>query len=138
MSSNSKIFTVKCTFKYPKIDKDVKRYALSISGDTATSLTKKLLEVFPDYRISLATDKESGGHYLLNAKTGYDIKMYDMQKQPINEPIYHGAEGYAVVCIKEYEYKGKKGITAYLAAAVIENNGQPTGMSYDNIMKDII
>ena len=138
MSKDLKVnVTVRGCFKYPKVEDGTKKYAIEINEDTKAKLLAKIVEVFPQYEYKTGTDKESGLP-LINVKTGYDIPVYDTDKKPLDVPIYHGAVGWATVVIKEYNYKGKRGLTAYLAAAVIASNGEPSGLSYDNIMKEVL
>ena len=101
----------------------------------------KLLEMvkaeFPNDTLTIKPDKESGLP-LLNVKSNYDIKVFDKDKNEINEHLNHGAEVYANVTIKPYKYMGKTGITSYISGVVLLENGEATGNTYDSIMNNVI
>lgn len=71
-------------------------------------------------------------------KNPEDGKAYEMDEDEIDE-IYSGMIGDAVVKFKSYDYKGQRGITAYLSAVCKTDEGVPLGgtkVSYGELFSD--
>lgn len=133
------VLTIGGTLLYPKKEQDKVKYALEITKLTEQNLEAKIKEMFPEYSLTIKENENNPGMYLLNIKTAYDVPVFDKDKNRIETPIYHGASVYANVCIKEYKYMNKKGITAYLSGIVLLENGEATsGQSFDSIMANVI
>lgn len=132
------VVTVGCRLLYPKKEGETLKYALEMSKLTEANLLEMVKAEFPNDTLTIKPDKESGLP-LLNVKSNYDIKVFDKDKNEINEHLNHGAEVYANVTIKPYKYMGKTGITAYISGVVLLKNGEAsTGNTYDSIMNNVI
>ena len=132
------VVTVGGRLLYPKKEDKTVKYALEMSKLTEAKLLEMVKAEFPNETLTIKPDKESGLP-LLNVKSNYDIKVFDKDKNEINEHLNHGAEVYANVTIKPYKYMGKTGITAYISGVVLLQNGEAsTGNTYDSIMNNVI
>ena len=132
------VVTVGGRLVYPKKEDKTVKYALEMSKLTEAKLLEMVKAEFPNETLIIKPDKESGLP-LLNVKSNYDIKVFDKDKNEINEHLNHGAEVYANVTIKPYKYMGKTGITAYISGVVLLQNGEAsTGNTYDSIMNNVI
>lgn len=130
--------TVGGILKYPKKEGGTVKYALNITEDTKLKLEARIKELFGDKKLTIKAEEHDDG-YLLNVKSNYDVPVYDKDKNLLEDiRLYHGAEVYANVSIKEYTYMGKSGITTYLSGIVLVKNGEPTGNSYENMMNNLI
>ena len=71
----------------------------------------------------------------LNVKSGFKIPVFDKNgKQLEDNEIYHGAKVRLSLVIKEYTFGRKKGLTCYVKGAVVFEQGEPTGVTFDSIM----
>lgn len=131
--------TVGGTLMYPKKEGDTIRYAIAIDELTKSKLELAIKEKFGDESLTIKEDEHNKGKYLLNVKTSFEIPVYDKDKNELEDvKLYHGAEVYASVSVKEYQYKSKHGITTYLTGIVLLQNGEPTGVNADNILNNIL
>lgn len=131
--------TVGGTLMYPKKEVDTIRYAIAIDELTKSKLELAIKEKFGDESLTIKEDEHNKGKYLLNVKTSFEIPVYDKDKNELEDvKLYHGAEVYASVSVKEYQYKSKHGITTYLTGIVLLQNGEPTGVNADNILNNIL
>lgn len=132
------VVTVGGRLLYPKKKGETLKYAVEMSKLTEAKLLEMVKTEFPNDTLTIKPDKESGLP-LLNVKSNYDIKVFDKDKNEINEHLNHGAEVYANITIKPYKYMGKTGITAYISGVVLLENGEAsTGNTYDSIMNNVI
>ena len=133
------VLTVGGRMLYPKKEEGKTKYALQISTLAKQNLDAKVKEMYPQYTLSIKEDENESGMYLLNVKTCYDVPIFDKDKNKIETSIYHGAEVYASIVIKEYHFMGKTGITTYLSGIVLLENGEASGgQSFDSIMNNMI
>lgn len=138
MENKNLTLTVDGTLLYPKKENGVIKYALAMSEEDCEKIQKKVAKVFPGYKLTFSKSDDYD-EPLLNIKTRFDVPVFDKNENLIDNPrIYHGAKGFISINIKEYTYMGKKGISAYLSAIVLIENGEPSGVNYNNIMKDLI
>lgn len=124
---------------YPKMEDGVMRYALMLSEETAGKLHKVVYEKFKKDLV-FGEDEESNA-CLLNVKSQYEVPVFDYETQEALEDknIYHGAEVVANVIIKEYTYKKKTGVTAYLKAFALIKQGKAKEVtSFKSIMENVL
>lgn len=130
--------TVGGTLRYPKKEGNSVKYAIAINATTKARLEEMIKAKFGAMTLSISKDKEDGVD-LLNVKSNYGVVVYDKDKNLLEDvKLYHGAEVYANISVKEYDYMNKHGITAYLSGIVLLRNGEPTGQSFDNMMNNLI
>lgn len=142
MSSKKETKVLNCTvggiLKYPKKEGNTVKYALAMTNLTKEKLEAEVKKNFGAYMLSIKKEDDSD-LYLLNVKTNYDIEIFDKDKNKLDDVrLYHGAEVYASIAVKEYTYMGRTGITAYLSGIVLLQNGEPTGQSFDSIMGKLL
>ena len=71
----------------------------------------------------------------MNVKSGFEVPVFDKNgKQIEDNEIYHGAKVRLSLAIKEYTFGRKKGLTCYVKGAVVFEQGEPTGVTFDSIM----
>ena len=59
--------------------------------------------------------------------------------KPFTERINHGAEVVASIVVKEYEFKKRHGVTAYLKGFVVYKNGESqSGTDFKSIMENVL
>lgn len=130
--------TVGGIVKYPKKEGDTVKYAIEVEELTKAKLEEQIKAKFGSKVLTMKADKESVKP-LINVKSNFDVPVYDKDKNLLEDVrIYHGASVYANISIKEYTYMGKSGITAYLTAFVLLENGEATGTSFDTVMNNLI
>lgn len=131
--------TIGGTLMYPKKEGNTVKYAIAIDELTKGKLEQAVRGKFGARTLTIKEDEHNKGKYLLNVKTSFELPVYDKEKNLLEDvKLYHGAEVYASVSVKEYQYMGKTGITTYLTGIVLLQNGEPTGVSADNILNNIL
>lgn len=142
MSKQEKKVVLNCTvggtLKYPKKEGDTMKYAIAFSNLTKAKLEEEVKKVFGAMTLSIKKEDDSD-LYLLNVKSNFEVPVFDKDKNELKDVrLYHGAEVYASISVKPYTYMGRSGITAYLSGIVLLRNGEPTGLSFDNIMDKVL
>lgn len=126
------------TLKYPKKEGDTVKYALAISEVSAKRLNELVKEKFGTKTLTIKPEEDSD-LYILNVKSNFNVPVYDKDKNLLEDTrLYHGAEVYANISVKEYNYMNRTGITAYLSGIILLQNGEPTGQSFDTMMNNLI
>lgn len=142
MSEKTNVLTVgvKGIVMFPKYEDGVQKYAIRIDDVTAKALDNLVKKQFGAMSLSYGEDEETG-EKLLNVKSQFDVPAYDSNTgAPFTERINHGADVVASIVVKEYEFKRRHGITAYLKAFVVYKNGesQSSGTDFKSIMENVI
>ena len=73
----------------------------------------------------------------LNVKSFYKFPKYNFGGEEIqmqNDDIIHGSDVKVMVNIRDYDYKGKKGLTAYIQGLVILKEPKHQEVSFEAIM----
>ena len=78
------VVTVGGRLLYPKKKGETLNYALEMSKLTEAKLLEMVKAEFPNDTLTIKPDKKSGLP-LLNVKSNYDIKVFDKDKNEINE-----------------------------------------------------
>lgn len=132
--------SVRGTYKYPKTEDGKKKCCISIPVGKLDALNNLIGKTWggKSYNLKRNEDEEITGNVLLNVSSKYDVPMFDTEGNEVEE-CYHCAEVVAKVSIKEYDYRGKHGVTTYLTGLVIEKQGEHNnGADFKSIMKDIL
>ena len=140
MSEKTNVVTVgvKGIVMFPKYEDGVQKYAIKINDETAAALNRLVSKQFGAMSLTYGEDEETG-EKLLNVKSQFDVPAYDSTGEPFTEKINHGAEVVASVVVKEYEFKKRHGVTAYLKAFVVYKNGEAqSGTDFKSIMESVI
>ena len=139
MSEKTNVVTVgvKGIVMFPKYEYGVQKYAIKINDETAAALDRLVSKQFGAMSLTYGEDEETG-EKLLNVKSQFDVPVYDSTGKPFTEKINHGAEVVASVVVKEYEFKKRHGVTAYLKAFVVYKNGESSGTDFKSIMENVI
>lgn len=141
MSEKTNVVTVavKGIVMFPKYEDGVRKYAIRIDDETARALDNLVKRQFGAMSLTYGEDEETGKK-LLNVKSQFDVPAYDSNGNEFTEIINHGAEVVASIVVKEYEYKRRHGVTAYIKAFVVYRNGesQSTGTEFKSIMENVI
>ena len=142
MSEKTNVVTVgvKGIVMFPKYEEGVQKYAIKINDETAAALDNLVRKQFGAMSLTYGEDEETG-EKLLNVKSQFDVPAYDSNTgAPFTEKINHGAEVVASIVVKEYEYKRRHGVTAYLKALVVYKNGESksSGTDFKSIMGNVL
>ena len=141
MSEKTNVLTVgvKGIVMFPKYEDGVQKYAIRIDDVTAKALDNLVKRQFGAMSLTYGEDEETG-EKLLNVKSQFDVPAYDSNTgAPFTEKINHGAEVVASIVVKEYEFKKRHGVTAYLKAFVVYKNGESqSGTDFKSIMESVI
>ena len=141
MSEKTNVLTVgvKGIVMFPKYEDGVQKYAIRIDDVTAKALDNLVKKQFGAMSLTYGEDEETG-EKLLNVKSQFEVPAYDSTGEPFTEKINHGAEVVASVVVKEYEFKKRHGVTAYLKAFVVYKNGesQSSGTDFKSIMGNVL
>ena len=142
MSEKTNVVTVgvKGIVMFPKFEDGVQKYAIKINDETAAALDRLVSKQFGAMSLTYGEDEETG-EKLLNVKSQFDVPAYDSNTgTPYNKKINHGAEVVASIVVKEYEFKKRHGVTAYLKAFVVYKNGesQSSGTDFKSIMGNVL
>ena len=142
MSEKTNVLTVgvKGIVMFPKYEDGVQKYAIRIDDVTAKALDNLVKKQFGAMSLTYGEDEETG-EKLLNVKSQFNVPAYDSNTgEPFTEKINHGAEVVASVVVKEYEFKKRHGVTAYLKAFVVYKNGesQSSATDFKSIMESVI
>ena len=143
MKTKNQYFQMNGIALFPKTEynKDTKtnqfKFCLAIdeeSGKTIDKLCEQANAELDIINLSEVTYNEKT--YLgLNVKSGFDVPVFDKIGQQLEDnEIYHGAKVRLSLVIKEYTFGRKKGLTCYVKGAVVFEQGEPTGVTFDSIM----
>lgn len=135
----SVVVSVRGIYKYPKKEDGKFKVAISIPKETSIKIQEKVKNEWDNaYILVTNTDDDINDNVLVNASSKYVVPAYDVDGNDVDR-VYHGAEVVAKLSIKEYNYKGKKGITSYLMGIVVEQNGlNNSGTDFKSIMNDVL
>ena len=140
MSEKANVVTVgvKGIVMYPKYEDSVQKYAIRINDETAKALDNLVRKQFGAMSLTYGEDEETG-EKLLNVKSQFDVPTYDSNGNEFTERVNHGAEVVASIVVKEYEYKRRHGVTAYLKGFVVYKNGESQfGTDFKSIMGNVL
>lgn len=138
MSEKANVLTVgvKGIVMFPKYEDGVQKYAIRIDDVTAKALDNLVKRQFG--AMSLTYGEETG-EKLLNVKSQFSVPTYDSDGNEFTEKVNHGAEVVASIVVKEYEFKKRHGVTAYLKGFVVYKNGESqSGTDFKSIMENVI
>lgn len=139
MSEKTNVVTVGVTgtVMFPKYEDGVQKYAIKIDDETAAALDRLVSKQFGAMSLTYGEDEETG-EKLLNVKSQFSVPVYDSNGNEFTENVNHGAEVVASIVVKEYEYKKRHGVTAYLKGFVVYKNGESSGTDFKSIMESVI
>ena len=141
MSEKTNVLTVgvQGIVMFPKYEDGVQKYAIRIDDITAKALDNLVKRQFGAMSLTYGEDEETG-EKLLNVKSQFDVPAYDSNGNEFTEKVNHGAEVVASIVVKEYEFKKRHGVTAYLKAFVVYKNGESKsyGTEFKSIMESVI
>lgn len=95
---------------------------------------KKLTDIMAQ---EIIKDKNEGEGAYITAKSTKLPRVYTADRQPFAGEIGNGSKVRAKVLVKEYEFKKKTGITAYLNGLVITKLEQWSGASDESLFEGI-
>ena len=143
MKTKNQYFQMNGIALFPKVEynQDTKtnqfKFCLAID-DKAGSVIDELCEkANADLDIiNLSEVEYNDKTYLgLNVKSGFNVPVFDKNGIQLDDnEIYHGAKVRLSLVIKEYTFGRKKGLTCYVKGAVVFEQGEPTGVTFDSIM----
>lgn len=123
---------------YPKLEKGKKHYCILLNDKGVAELVQASKEVNPDVeQLKIGeVEVDDKTYKCVNVKTNAEFKVpvFDKDGNAIDD-AYHGAKAIVSITLKEYEYKKKKGITAYLGGFVVIEQGEKAGVSYDSMLQ---
>ena len=143
METKNQYFQMNGIALFPKTEcnKDTKtnqfKFCLAIDEEVGIIIDKLCKEANPELGfINLSEVTYNDKTYLgLNVKSGFDVPVFDKNgKQLEDNEIYHGAKVRLSLVIKEYTFGRKKGLTCYVKGAVVFEQGEPIGVTFDSIM----
>ena len=140
MSEKANVITVgvKGTVMFPKYEDGIQKYAIRIDDVTAKALDNLVRKQFGAMSLTYGEDEETG-EKLLNVKSQFSVPTYDSDGNEFTEKVNHGAEVVASIVVKEYEYKRRHGVTAYLKGFVVYKNGESqSGTDFKSIMGNVL
>lgn len=140
MSEKTNVVTVgvKGIVMFPKYEDGVQKYAIRIDDVQANALNNLVKRQFGAMSLNYGEDEETGEN-LLNVKSQFNVPAYDSDGNEFTEKVNHGAEVVASIVVKEYEYKKRHGVTAYLKGLVVYKNGESqSGTDFKSIMESLI
>ena len=140
MSEKTNVVTVgvKGIVMFPKYEDGVQKYAIKINDETAAALDRLVSKQFGAMSLTYGEDEETG-EKLLNVKSQFSVPTYDSDGNEFTEKVNHGADVVASIVVKEYEFKKRHGVTAYLKGFVVYKNGESqTGTDFKSIMESVI
>ena len=140
MSEKANVITVgvKGTVMFPKNEDGIQKYAIRINDETAKALDNLVRKQFGAMSLTYGEDEETG-EKLLNVKSQFSVPTYDSDGNEFTERINHGAEVVASIVVKEYEFKKRHGVTAYLKGFVVYKNGESqSGTDFKSIMGNVL
>ena len=140
MSEKANVITVgvKGTIMFPKYEDGIQKYAIRIDDVTAKALDNLVRTQFGAMSLTYGEDEETG-EKLLNVKSQFSVPTYDSDGNEFTEKVNHGAEVVASIVVKEYEYKRRHGVTAYLKGFVVYKNGESqSGTDFKSIMGNVL
>lgn len=129
---------VKGIVMFPKYEDGVQKYAIKINDETAAALDRLVSKQFGAMSLTYGEDEETG-EKLLNVKSQFNVPAYDSNGNEFTERINHGADVVASIVVKEYDYKRRHGVTAYLKGFVVYKNGESqSGTDFKSIMGNVL
>ena len=140
MSEKTNVVTagVTGTVMFPKYEDGVQKYAIKINDETAAALDNLVAKQFGAMSLTYGEDEETG-EKLLNVKSQFNVPTYDINGNEFTEKVNHGADVVASIVVKEYEFKKRHGVTAYLKAFVVYKNGEAQSVTdFKSIMENVI
>ena len=141
MSEKTNVVTVgvKGVVMFPKYEDGTQKYAIRINDETAKALDNLVKRQFGAMSLTYGEDEETG-EKLLNVKSQFSVPTYASDGNDFTEKVNHGAEVVASIVVKEYEFKKRHGVTAYLKAFVVYKNGesQSSGADFKSILESVI
>ena len=141
MSEKTNVVTVgvKGVVMFPKYEDGTQKYAIRINDETAKALDNLVKRQFGAMSLTYGEDEETG-EKLLNVKSQFSVPTYDSDGNEFTEKVNHGAEVVASIVVKEYEFKKRHGVTAYLKGFVVYKNGESksSGTDFKSIMESVI
>ena len=140
MSEKTNVVTVgvKGIVMFPKYEEGVQKYAIKINDETAAALDNLVKKQFGAMSLTYGEDEETG-EKLLNVKSQFNVPTYDSNGNEFTEKVNHGAEVVASIVVKEYEFKKRHGVTAYLKGFVVYKNGESqSGTDFKSIMGNVL
>lgn len=123
---------------YPKEEDGKFSVAIKVDEDQIQKLHELFEKANPDldYADFVPVENEDN-YFLVNLKTKFSIPVYDLNQinlaQDEEYPIYHGASVIVTGIIKEYLYKRKRGLTAYLTGAIVIKQGTKQTLDFNTI-----
>ena len=143
MKTKNQYFQMNGIALFPKTEynKDTKtnqfKFCLAIDEPQGVAIDNLCEQANPELDIiNLSEVTYNDKTYLgLNVKSGFEVPVFDKNgKQLEDNEIYHGAKVRLSLVIKEYTFGRKKGLTCYVKGAVVFEQGEPTGVTFDSIM----
>lgn len=123
---------------FPKEEDGKRTWCIALNDDTVNEIEKACEKANPNLDgVSINTvEYNEVERSCINVKSSFDFPVYDKKGNEIEEemPILHGAKCLISICIKEYTFKKKKGLTAYINGAVVFEQGEPLGMTFGSMM----
>lgn len=144
MTGNTKKFNIKGYALFPECDEDGVKFCLAIPNESAEKVIAMCKEINPDLDIVLAEIEHNENEYLgLHCKSRFTVPVFGgegVELDPNSQfPVFWGAEVVANITLKEYEYKRKSGITAYLGGVtVLEQGLSRQTITAEDMLTDLI
>lgn len=143
MKTNNQYFQMNGIALFPKTEYNNEtktnqfKFCLAIDESQGVAIDKLCENANADLDIiNLSEVEYNDKTYLgLNVKSGFNVPVFDKNGIQLEDnEIYHGAKVRLSLVIKEYTFGRKKGLTCYVKGAVVFEQGEPTGVTFDSIM----
>lgn len=143
MKTKNQYFQMNGIALFPKVEynQDTKtnqfKFCLGVDEKAGTVINELCEKANADLDIiNLSEVEYNDKTYIgLNVKSGFNVPVFDKNGVQLDDnEIYHGAKVRLSLVIKEYTFGRKKGLTCYVKGAVVFEQGEPTGVTFDSIM----
>lgn len=142
MAERREIINIRCIAKYPKLDEGKRSLCFIIDPEDAARI-ETACNLVNDRYDSIVGEVDIDDHTYLcvNAHTNEDFKIpiFDGKtgKESEENEIFHDADVIVSLVIKEYQYKKKRGLTAYIRGFVLFKQGVPSGVTFESMFEGI-
>lgn len=124
---------------FPKYDKETGKNEITVTLDKKDliSILKKVKEIGDELEIHIAeVEWHEENLAAISTKSIYEIPIYKPDGSKCNNvsEVFWGAHVQAIITLKEYEYKKKKGVTSYLNAIKIIKQGTDYSIGMDDFV----
>lgn len=116
---------VRGTIQYPKYEDG--KFTATLFVDNPDLTNKRLIEGSKELNSKLnpvVCRVNDEGQSTINIKSNYDLTIIDTEGNKLDTKLLRGAKVAVKLNLSEYKYNGKKGITTYIQAVLLEEQGE--------------